>query len=111
VAYRGLDLQVHQSGRRNGQFGRSKQGDAELRRLLYIAALSATQSRDATFAQRYAREKAKGLANTAALNALARKLAKVAWSLIAPKSSYAPQRVDRQPSKDDAQPPRVDTQA
>jgi transposase len=111
VAYLGLDIRVHQSGRRIGQFGLSKHGDAELRRLLYIAALSATQSRDTTFATRYAREKAKGLANTAALNALARKLAKVAWSLIAHNTTYDPQRVDRQPSKDDAQPPRVDTQA
>ena len=111
VAYLGLDIRVHQSGRRNGQFGLSKQGDAELRRLLYIAALSATQSRDTTFAQRYAREKAKGLANTAALNALARKLAKVAWSLIAHNSTYDSQRVDRQPPKDHAQPLMVDTQA
>ena len=111
VAYLGLDIRVHQSGRRIGQFGLSKHGDAELRRLLYIAALGAAQSRDTTFAIRYAREKAKGLATTAALNAVARKLAKVAWSLIAHDTTYDPQRVDRQPSKDDAQPPRVDVQA
>lgn len=111
VAYLGLDIRVHQSGRRIGQFGLSKHGDAELRRLLYIAAVSAAQSRDTTFATRYAREQAKGLAKTAALNAVARKLAKVAWSLIAHNSTYDPQRVDRQPSKDDAQPPRVDMQA
>jgi transposase len=111
VAYLGLDIRVHHSGRRNGQFGLSKQGDAELRRLLYIAALSATQSRDTTFAQRYAREKAKGLATTAALNALARKLAKVAWSLVAHHSTYDPQRVDRQLPNDHAQPLMVDTQA
>lgn len=111
VAYLGLDIRVHQSGRRNGQFGLSKQGDAELRRLLYIAALSATQSRDTTFAQRYAREKAKGLANTAALNAVARKLAKVAWSLVAHNTTYDPQRVDRQPPTDLAQPRTLDTQA
>jgi len=111
VAYLGLDIRVHQSGKRHGQFGLSKQGDAELRRLLYIAALSATQSREPSFAQRYAREKAKGLANTAALNAVARKLAKVAWSLIAHNTTYDPQRVDRQPSKDVAQPRMLDTQA
>lgn len=104
VAYLGLDIRVHQSGRRNGQFGLSKQGDAELRRLLYIAALSATQSRDTTFAQRYAREKAKGLTKPAALNAVARKLAKVAWSLVAHNTTYDPQRVNQQPPKDDALP-------
>ena len=111
VAYLGLDIRVHQSGRRSGQFGLSKHGDAELRRLLYIAALGAAQSRDTTFATRYAREQAKGLAKAAALNAVARKLAKVAWSLIAHNSTYDPQRVDRQPSKDDIQPPTVDVQA
>jgi transposase len=99
VAYVGLDLRVHQSGRRNGQFGLSKQGDAELRRLLYIAALSASQSqKDTTFADRYAREQAKGLAKTQALNAVARKLAKVAWSLVTHRSTYDPKRVDSQPS-------------
>ena len=111
VAYLGLDIRVHQSGKRKGQVGLSKHGDAELRRLLYIAAVSAAQSRDTTVATRYAREQAKGLAKIAALNAVARKLAKVAWSLIAHHSTYDPQRVDRQPTKDDAQPPRVNTQA
>jgi transposase len=98
VAYLGLDIRVHQSGRRSGQFGLSKHGDAELRRLLYIAALTASQcKRDRTFATRYAREKAKGLAKTAALNAVARKLAKVAWSLVSHGSTYNPARVDSQP--------------
>lgn len=111
VAYLGLDIRVHQSGKRNGQFGLSKHGDAELRRLLYIAAVSAAQSRDATFAVRYAREQAKGLAKTAALNAVARKLAKVAWSLVAHGSTYDPARVDSQPQKPTNQPSTVDTQA
>jgi transposase len=98
VAYVGLDLRVHQSGHRRGQFGLSKHGDAQLRRLLYLAAMSAANcTRDRTFAQRYAREQAKGLAKTAALNAVARKLAKVAWSIVAHGSSYDPQRVDTQP--------------
>lgn len=111
VAYLGLDIRVHQSGKRNGQFGLSKHGDAELRRLLYIASVSAAQSRDTTFAVRYAREQAKGLPKTAALNAVARKLAKLAWSLIAHNSTYDPRRVDRQPQNDDTLPPRLDTQA
>ena len=98
VAYIGLDLRVHQSGRRHAQFGLSKHGDAELRRLLYVSALSASRcTRDRTFAARYAREKAKGLAKTAALNAVARKLAKLAWSLVTHGSTYNPARVDTQP--------------
>jgi len=98
VAYIGLDIRVSQSGRRRGQFGLSKHGDAELRRLLYLAAMAAANAtRDTTFANRYAREQAKGLAKTAALNAVARKLAKVAWSLVTHGTQYDPRRVDSQP--------------
>ena len=101
MAYVGLDLRVHQSGRRRGQFGLSKHGDAELRRLLSLAAMAAASSiRDTTFADRYAREQAKGLAKTAALNAVARKLARVAWSIVTHGTTYDPQRVDTQPIAD-----------
>jgi len=98
VAYIGLDIRVHQSGKRRGQFGLSKHGDAELRRLLYLAAMAAAHStHDPTFATRYAHELAKGLAKTAALNAVARKLARVAWSIVTHGTQYDPNRVDRQP--------------
>jgi transposase len=97
VAYVGLDIRVHHSGRHRGQFGLSKHGDAELRRLLFLAALAASRSRrDPTFAARYAREHAKGLPKTAALNAVARKLAKLAWSIVAHGTPYDPARVDTQ---------------
>lgn len=98
VAYVGLDLRVSQSGQRRGQFGLTKHGDAELRRLLFLAAMAAANStRDTTFAARYAREQAKGLAKTAALNAVARKLAKVAWSIVTHGTQYDPTRVETQP--------------
>jgi transposase len=98
VAHVGLDIRVHQSGQRRGHLGLSKHGDAELRRLLYLAAMSAANgTKDRTFADRYARELAKGLAKTAALNAVARKLAKVAWSPVTHGSTYDPKRVDTQP--------------
>jgi transposase len=101
VAYVGLDIRVHQSGQRHGQFGLSKHGDAELRRLLYLAAMAAASStRDPPFAERYAREQAKGLAKTAALNTVARKLAKVAWPIVTHGTSYDPKRVDSQPIDD-----------
>jgi transposase len=101
VAYVGLDLRVHQSGRQRGQPVLSKHGDAELRRLLYLAAMAAaTCTHDTTFAERYAREHAKGLAKTAALNAVARKLAKVAWSIVTHGTQYDPERVDTQPADD-----------
>ena len=98
VAHVGLDIRVHQSGRRKGRLGLSKHGDAELRRLLYVAAMAAARStKDPTFADRYRRERAKGLPRIAALNAVARKLAKVAWSLVTHGSTYDPARVDAQP--------------
>jgi transposase len=101
VAYIGLDIRVHQSGKHHGQFGLSKHGDAELRRLLYLAAMAAGNSiHDRTFAARYEREQAKGLAKTAALNAVARKLAKVAWSIVTHGTAYDPKRVDSQPVDD-----------
>jgi transposase len=101
VAYIGLDIRVRQSGRRHSQFGLSKHGDAELRRLLYLAAQAGARCRaDRTLADRYAREKAKGLAPTAALNAVARKLAKLAWSMVTHGSTYDPTRVDAQPRLD-----------
>ena len=101
VAYVGLDIRVTQSGRRKGQFGLSKHGDAELRRLLYLAAMSAANStKDHTVAERYEREQAKGLSKTAALNAVARKLAKVAWSIVTHGTTYDPKRVDAQPRDD-----------
>lgn len=107
VAYVGLDIRVSQSGKRHGQFGLSKHGDAELRRLLFLAAMAATTStKDRTFADRYARELAKGLPKTGALNAVARKLARLAWSLVAHGSSYDPKRVDSQPDPDES----LDTQ-
>jgi transposase len=99
VAYLGLDIRVLRSGQRTGQTGLSKYGDAELRRLLYMAALGAARSKtDRTFARRYEREQAKGLAKTAALNAMARKLAKVTWSLVTHRTSYDPARVESQPN-------------
>ena len=94
VAYVGLDLRVHASGQRRGQLGLSKHGDAELRRLLYSAALAATRSRtDPTLAERCRRERAEGLASTAALNAVARKLARLSWSLVTHQTTYDPRRV------------------
>lgn len=96
VAYVGLDVRVRDSGQRKGQRTLTKQGNGELRRLLYLAALASLRSRDTTFRQRYERELAKGLSRTAALCAVARKLARLCWSLIRHGTTYDPQRVGRQ---------------
>ena len=93
VAYCGLDVRVRQSGKRSGQIGLSKQGEAELRRLLYLAAMSSLRAKDSPFAQQYERERAKGLSSTAAICAVARKMARLCWSLVHHGSSYEPSRL------------------
>jgi transposase len=98
VAYIGLDIRVRQSGKRAGEYGLTKEGDAELRRLLYLAAKSNVRIKDSPFRQQYERELAKGLAKTAALNAVARKLAKVCWAVVKHGEEYDPERVYRQPT-------------
>lgn len=99
VAYCGLDVRVRQSGKKSGQLGLSKQGEAELRRLLYLAAQASLRAADSPFKVQYEREQAKGLSKTAALCAVARKLARLCWSLVTHGTSYDPQRVYQQPAK------------
>lgn len=93
VAYVGLDVRVRQSGQRKGSLGLSRHGDAELRRLLYCCAQATLRTKDSPFAQQYQRERAKGLASTQALCAVARKMAKVAWALVRTGAEYDPERV------------------
>jgi transposase len=98
VAYIGLDVRVRDSGQRRGQRTLTHQGDAELRRLLYLCALANVRSRDATnpFKVQYEREKAKGLTTTGALCAVARKLARTCWSLERHGTQYEATRVHHQ---------------
>jgi transposase len=93
VAYLGYDIAIRQSGKRRGELGLSKQGDSELRRLFYLCAQSSLNAKEGPFAAQYEREKRKGLKTTAALCAVARKLAVVAWSLFHHGSDYDPARV------------------
>jgi transposase len=99
VAYIGLDVRVRDSGTRRGRRALSKQGAAELRRLLFLCAQANLRRRDAgsPFKAQYERERAKGLSSTAALNAVARKLARTCWSLHRYRTTYDPTRVNRQP--------------
>lgn len=95
VAYLGLDVRVRDSGLRRGRRALSKQGNAELRRLLFLCAQANLRRRDPDnpFTVQYARERAKGLSSTAALNAVARKLARTCWSLHRYRTTYDPHRV------------------
>lgn len=100
VAYIGLDVRVRDSGQRSGQRSLSKRGHAELRRLLYVGAQANRRIPTSPFNAQYDREVAKGLSSTAALNAVARKLARTAWSLAVHGTTYDPDRVHRQPPRD-----------
>jgi transposase len=104
VAYVGLDVRVRDSGQRRGQRAVSKQGDGELRRLLYLCALANVRARDPAnpFKQQYGEERAKGLPTTAALCAVARKLARVCWSLVRHGTQYEATRVHHQPTGETA---------
>lgn len=95
VAYMGLDLRVCDSGERRGRRVLSRHGDAELRRLLYLCAQASVRAKGSPFAQQYERERAKGLASTQALCAVARKMAKVAWAMVRTGAGYDPERVYR----------------
>lgn len=97
VAYCGLDVRVRQSGKKSGQLGLSKQGESELRRLLFLAAQSSLRAKDSPFALQYERERAKGLSSTAALCAIARKMARLSWALVHHGTPYDPQRIYKQP--------------
>lgn len=104
VAYVGLDLTVRDSGVKEGKRVVSQRGDGELRRLLYLAALANLRSPHSPFRQQYDRELAKGLAHPGAVCAVARKLAKVCWSLVKHGSKYEPQRVHQPPAPKPAPP-------
>jgi transposase len=99
VAYCGLDIRIRQSGKKNGQLGLSKQGDAELRRLFYLAAQSSLRAKESPFKEQYDREREKGLPSTAAICAVARKMARLCWAMVTHNSSYNPERVYKKPGE------------
>jgi transposase len=104
VAYIGLDTRVRESGQRTGRRALTKQGDAELRRLLYLCAQANLRSKDPEnpFKRQYERERAKGLTTTGALCAVARKMARTCWSLARHGTRYDGARVNRQPMHETA---------
>jgi transposase len=80
IAYMGLDIRLRESGRYRGKSKLSKQGEPELRRLLYCAAHAARHH--PRFAQYHQRMLDNGLSKIAARVALARKLARIAFTLM-----------------------------
>ncbi|MFY0989827.1 IS110 family transposase [Halomonas sp. C05BenzN] len=88
VAFLGLDVRVRDSGKQRGRRKLTKKGDPEVRRLLHNAAMAA--SRQPTWKEMYQRYRSRGLKTTQALVILARKLARIAFSLMKHQTEYRP---------------------
>ena len=93
IAFIGLDPRPEDSGKKSGRRRLSKRGDPELRRLLYVAAMSASRTR--VWAPLYQRALARGLSRIEALVVLARHIARTAWSIYTHRTHFDPQRVQR----------------
>ena len=88
VAFLGLDVRVRDSGKQKGRRKLTKQGDPEVRRLLHNAAMAAC--RQPAWKATYQRYLARGLKTTQVFVILARKLARIAFSLMKHKVEYRP---------------------
>ena len=88
IAFIGLDVRVRESGRYSGRRKLTKQGDPEIRRLLYNDAMAA--ARTERWKDTYQGYLARGLKRTEALVILARKLARIAFALMTTQQPYRP---------------------
>jgi len=91
VAYLGYDPRVRESGQWRGRRFLSKRGSPELRRLLFVGAMSACRSD--TWKAFYQRYRDRGLSSTAALVILARKLARTAFSMLKYDQDFSSERI------------------
>lgn len=92
IAYLGLDVRAKESGKFKGQRKLTKRGDGEYRRLLYCAAMSATQL-PGYFQDRHQALLARGLTATAAYVVAARKLATIAFHLHRQQVEFDPAKL------------------
>lgn len=79
VAYSGLDPRPNDSGLKRGRRTLSKRGPASMRRLMWLAAFSASHSR--AFSGVYQAIRSRGFSSTEAVVILARKLLRIAWAI------------------------------
>jgi transposase len=86
IAHTGLDPRASDSGQKRGRRRLTGHGDAALRSALFIAAMSACQS--APWQKAYQAQRQKGLAGTAALVVVARKIARTAFALFKTGSTF-----------------------
>lgn len=86
IAFLGLDPRPMDSGHKVGLRRLSKRGPPEWRRLLFNAAMSGSATK--AWKGCYEHERTKGLSGTAALNVLARKMVRVAFSLFKNRTRF-----------------------
>lgn len=91
VAFTGFDPRANDSGHKIGRRRLSKRGPAELRRLLYNAAMSAIKTK--VWKPLYLHYRTKGWSTTATLVIIARKIARAAWSIHHYHSTFNPDRI------------------
>ena len=86
IAYLGLDVRIRESGNYKGKRKLTKHGEAEMRRLLYCAAIPSRSY--APFAEYHQRQLEKGLSKIAANVILARKLARIAFAILRDQTTF-----------------------
>ena len=91
IAHTGYDPRPRDSGQKCGRRYLSKRGPAELRRLLFTAAMSASKTQ--LWKPFYQRHRERGLSTTQALVILARKLARIAYSLVKHGTEFNPELI------------------
>jgi len=91
IAFIGMDVRLRESGHYKGKRKLTKRGEAEVRRLLYCAAQPARCYQP--FEDFYQRQLEKGLPKIAAKVILARKLARISFTLISNQQMFIKQAI------------------
>lgn len=91
VAFLGLDVRTKDSGKHKGRRKLTKKGESEYRRLLHNAAMAATK-KGRYFRQEYQHLQARGLCKIAALVVIARKIVRLAFTLLSRQTTFEPAR-------------------
>lgn len=86
IAFIGLDVRVRESGYYKGKRKLTKQGNPEIRRLLFNAARAGARTK--TWNDYYLSMRARGHSTTATAVSLSRKLARLAFALLRDQSEY-----------------------
>lgn len=94
VAFVGLDCRAKDSGQVTGKRVLSKRGSCLLRKNLYMAAMGACTL--PAWTEFYQKQLAKGLSRIQSLVALARKLARTAWSVYTHRTKFDASRISTQ---------------